>query len=79
VSAYRRRKPFNGILCAIGFKQEQVNTRGNDHINVLALPSDYVDFESSKGLIEVFLNTPSHQEEKYLRRIKELDQTASNA
>jgi len=71
---------FNGIRCAIGFKQEQVkHARENDHINVLAIPSDYVDFESSKGLIEVFLNTPSHQEEKYLRRIKELDQPASNA
>lgn len=65
---------FPGIRCAIGFKKEQViHARENDSVNVLALPSDYVDFETTKELIDVFLKTQSKQEEKYARRIKELD------
>lgn len=65
---------FPGIRCAIGFKKEQViHARENDSVNVLALPSDYIDFEMTKELIEVFLKTQPKQEEKYARRIKELD------
>lgn len=65
---------FPGIRCAIGFKKEQVvHARENDSVNVLALPSDYVDFETTKELIDVFLKTQPKQEEKYTRRIKELD------
>ena len=65
---------FPGIRCAVGFKKEQVaHTRENDGVNILALPSDYVDFETTKELIDVFLKTQPKQEEKYARRIKELD------
>lgn len=65
---------FPGIRCAIGFKKEQViHARENDSVNVLALPSDYIDFETTKELIDVFLKTQPKQEEKYTRRIKELD------
>lgn len=65
---------FPGIRCAIGFKKEQViHARENDSVNVLALPSDYIDFETTKELIDVFLKTQPKQEEKYARRIKELD------
>ena len=65
---------FPGIRCAIGFKKEQViHARENDSVNVLALPSDYIDFEITKELIDVFLQTQPKQEEKYARRIKELD------
>ena len=66
---------FPGIRCALGFQKEQVaHTRGHDHVNVLALPSDYIDFEKTKELIEVFLNTPIKPDEKYFRRNKELDE-----
>lgn len=66
---------FPGIRCAIGFKKEQVaHARENDHVNTLALPSDYIDFEKTKELIDTFLETKTKQEEKYLRRINELDQ-----
>jgi len=65
---------FPGIRCAVGFKKEQVvHARQNDGVNVLALPSDYIDFETTKELIDVFLQTQPKQEEKYARRIKELD------
>jgi ribose 5-phosphate isomerase B len=65
---------FPEIRCAVGFKKEQViHARENDWVNVLALPSDYIDFEATKELIDVFLKTQPRQEEKYARRIKELD------
>ena len=65
---------FPGIRCAIGFKKEQViHARENDSVNVLTLPSDYIDFEITKELIDVFLKTQPKQDEKYSRRIKELD------
>lgn len=65
---------FPSIRCAIGFKKDQViHARENDSVNVLALPSDYIDFEATKELIDVFLKTQPKQEEKYARRIKELD------
>jgi ribose 5-phosphate isomerase B len=66
---------FKGIRCGIGFEVDQVkHIRENDHINVLALPSDYVDFEKAKELIDVFLSSNPKTEEKYLRRIKKLDE-----
>ena len=56
------------------FQKEQViHARENDSVNVLALPSDYIDFETTKEFIDVFLKTQPKQEEKYARRIKELD------
>lgn len=66
---------FRGIRCGIGFNENQVkHIRENDHINVLALPSDYVDFEKAKKLVDAFLSSIPKTEEKYLRRIKKLDE-----
>lgn len=63
-----------GIRCALGFAVNQVrHARENDHINVLSLPSDLIDLEQSKLLVDTFLSTSPIQEEKYLRRIKKLD------
>lgn len=66
---------FKGIRGALGFNQEQVqHARENDHINVLALASDFVNFEEAAKLIEAFLAAKPKQEEKYLRRVKKLDE-----
>lgn len=63
-----------GIRCGLGFDEEQVkHIRENDHINILALPSDYVDFEKAKKFIDIFLDAEPKQDDKYLRRAKELD------
>lgn len=71
---------FRGIRCAIGFQKEQVvHARENDHINILALPSDYVEFEKTKELINAFLETEAKQDEKYYRRIKEQDEAVLTA
>lgn len=66
---------FPGIRCVLGFRKEQVaHTRTNDHVNVLALPSDYLDFETTKELVDIFLQTPIDPQEKYFRRVKKLDE-----
>ncbi|PIV09865.1 ribose-5-phosphate isomerase [Candidatus Roizmanbacteria bacterium CG02_land_8_20_14_3_00_36_15] len=64
-----------GIRCGLGFEAGQLkHTRENDHINVLALAADYLDPETAKKLVDVFIEAKPRQEQKYLRRIKKLDE-----
>ncbi len=66
---------FKGIRCALGFDEKQIShARENDHINVLALASDYTNFEKAKLIVDSFLTSNPKNEEKYLRRIKKLDE-----
>lgn len=66
---------YKGIRCGVGFSENQVkHIRENDHINILALPSDEIDFEKAKTFIDIFLSVKPAQNEKYLRRIQKLDQ-----
>ncbi len=63
-----------GILCGLGFDEGQIKlAREHDHINVLALPSDYIDFEKAKKLVDVFITAQLNQGEKYIRRLKKID------
>ncbi len=65
---------FKGIRCALGFNEEQVkHTRENDNANILSLPSDFVDFEKAKTLVDIFISTEAKKDEKYIRRVKKLD------
>lgn len=65
---------FQGIRCALGFEIDQVkHARENDHINILALASDYLNINKSGELIDAFLNTKPKGDDKYQRRIKKLD------
>lgn len=64
-----------GIICALGFDSHQIaHARRNDHINVLALPSNYVEFEKAKEIVMAFLTAKPKSDEKYLRRAKKLDE-----
>jgi ribose 5-phosphate isomerase B len=75
---------FKGIRCALGFSCDQVkHAKENDHINVLALASDYLKngndengrgLELAKKLVDTFIETKPKMEEKYLRRIKKIDE-----
>lgn len=65
---------FKGIRAALGFDENQVkHVRENDHVNVLSIPSDYIDFETAKSFVDTFLETELKQDEKYLRRVKKND------
>lgn len=64
-----------GIRCSVGFEKEQVeHMKGWDDINVLALASDFVDFEKAKVLVDVFVSTLFKGEERMVRRNKKFDQ-----
>lgn len=65
---------YRGIYCALGFDASQVKSaREHDHINVLALGSDYVNNKKAQKITEAFLTTPLITHTKYLRRLKKVD------
>lgn len=69
---------FKGIRCAVGFDEHQVkHARENDHANVLSIPSDYINIEKAKALVDNFITTKPKEDEKYLGRIKKLDKLPS--
>ncbi len=71
---------FPGIVCGVGFDTDQIkHARANDHINVLSIPSDYADEEKARALIDAFLEAIPKTEEKYLRRLKQLDNIDTTA
>lgn len=65
---------YKGIRCALGFDETQVrHARENDHCNVLALPSDYVDADKAGKFIDAFLTAKQVDKESYKRRAVKLD------
>lgn len=66
---------IKGVRCALGFDKEQVkHVRENDHVNVLALPADYLTFEKAIDFVSTFLEAKPKSDEKYLRRVTMLDE-----
>ena len=62
------------IYCGLGFDKKQVESaKAHDHMNVLALPSDYLNFESAKEIVDIFIKTPLEKQRKYLRRLEKID------
>ncbi len=65
---------YHGIVCALGFDGSQIESaRKHDHVNILALPADYVDFEKAKNFIDILIKTKPDYGEKYIRRLRKLD------
>lgn len=74
VSIVANRLP--GIRCALGFDIGQVAaSRADDHANILALASDYIDFEKAKAMVDAFLSAQKKTEAKYIRRIGKIDES----
>ena len=66
---------YKGIRCALIFESSQAqHGRENDHVNIISLPSDYLDLEKAKQIIDVFLSSSPKNEEKYIRRVRKLDE-----
>lgn len=64
---------FDNVRAALGVNAEQVrNARTDDDINVLAVATDYADFESTKHIINSFLQTEFVPSEKHLRRLDKI-------
>ena len=70
---------IEGIRCGLGMNEKQVEAgRNDDDINILAIASDFTDFDKAKKLIQVFLNTPFNEAAKRLRRIEEINDIEEN-
>lgn len=66
-----RFKNIRAGLCPT--KEMAVAGRSDDDINILILPADFVDLEQAKDIINSFLNTDFSNKERYIRRIKMID------
>jgi RpiB/LacA/LacB family sugar-phosphate isomerase len=65
---------FKNIRCGLALNLNQVqHGRENDHTNILAIASDYTDFETAKKYVDTFLTSQPKSAEKYSRRIKKVD------
>lgn len=66
---------FKGIRCGLGISPAQIReARNDDDINVLALAADYIDAETAKEMVKVFLETEFSGEERYVRRTQKIDE-----
>ena len=66
---------IKGIKCGLGFNPDQVrNARNDDDINVLALGSDFIDFDGAKRIVKSFLETPYDPAERHERRIRKIEE-----
>ena len=63
------------IRAGLAINEEIVKrAKEEDDINILCLPADYLDKERAISLVELFLKTEFKGEEKYLRRIKKIEE-----
>jgi len=63
-----------GVRCGLSHNSKHTeHARQNDHINMLAIPSEWVSFEEAKDIVTTFLETEKLPKEKYLRRAEKLD------
>ncbi len=67
---------YKGIYCGLAFNKDQVKSaREHDHINVLALPADSLSFRQAQELVDIFIETEPLKREKYIRRLRKIDQS----
>jgi len=64
---------IKGIRAVLGVSEKNAQlAREHNDANVLSLGSEIVDIETSKKLIEIFLQTPFSNEERHIRRIEKI-------
>lgn len=67
---------FKGIRASLVWDQTEARAaRNDDDSNVLCLPArEITDFDQITAIVDVWLNTPFLGAERFLRRIKQLDE-----
>lgn len=66
---------FKHIRSGLAVNPEQVKkARADDDINILAIPSDYVDDKIIKQIVKLFLETPFSKEDRKIRRLREIEE-----
>ncbi len=65
---------FKHIKSGLAFNAGQVKeARKDDDINILAIPSDFINEEEAKKIVKIFLETKFSGEGKKIRRLGEIE------
>ena len=66
---------FNQVRSVLGISPDHVITsREDDDTNVLSLGADFVDGETAKKMVSIWLQTPFSGEDRYKRRLEKIRQ-----
>ena len=66
---------FNQVRSVLGISLDHVITsREDDDTNVLSLGADFVDGETAKKMVSIWLQTPFSGEDRYKRRLEKIRQ-----
>ena len=64
-----------GIRAAVCFSEEMARrTRDHNNSNILSLGADFVEVETAKRIVKVFLETPFPGEKRHVRRLKKIEE-----
>jgi ribose 5-phosphate isomerase B len=64
---------IKGVRCGLAINKEQIHAaRHDDDINVLALASDFTSEDDAKEIVKIFLDTEASGEERYKRRVHQI-------
>lgn len=69
-----------GVRCGLGHTVDEViAARNDDDINILALSSDHTTEPVMKELLDAFIKTPFAAEERFIRRLKKIEELEQHA
>ncbi|MEK9157573.1 MAG: RpiB/LacA/LacB family sugar-phosphate isomerase [Patescibacteria group bacterium] len=64
---------ITGVRCGLAINKEQIRAaRHDDDINVLALASEHTSEDDAKEIVKIFLDTEFSSEDRYKRRIHQI-------
>lgn len=66
---------FKGIRASLCWNLDEARSaRNDDDSNVLCLSAQQLDFPTTQAIISCWLETPFAAADRYIRRLKQLDQ-----
>ena len=64
----------SGVRCGLALNKNQIQAaRHDDDINCLALAADYTNEDDAKEIVKIFLDTDFADEDRYKRRIHQIE------
>ncbi len=65
---------FHHVRSGLAVSPKQIEeARGDDDINILSIPADFMSGKEAKKIVKIFLETPFSEEEKKIRRLGEIE------
>ncbi len=66
---------FNQVRSVLGISPDHVLTsRADDDTNILSLAADFIDGETAKKMVSIWLQTPFSEKERHTRRLEKIRQ-----